>query len=527
MKLQQGGARRGVSMTTLQRAMTAGFLAFVRFVGQRYSAPVEIKYDWLFRGFNRPQLSEPSSPLRYFFKQRASALDADQQMAVDMTKHAWKAYRDHANWKDFLNVKAMKGGTVYAHDMALTLVDSLDTLFVLGLHDEFDETSAWTKANLESVMLQRGYVSFFEITIRSLGGLLSAYYLSGECFFLQCDGLHWDDPGEGHFLDLADTLASRLTSAFILESTVPHQKIDLATGAVRVSPTLAEANTFQLEFAYLAHTTKNATYTQYVDRINKMISWGALGDSYYEYLLKQWLLSNKQDGELRNQYVIAVNGMKGKLLGTSYPSKFVFLTEINGHGDQSQHLEHLTCFVPGLLALGYMHGMPKEHLDLAKELARTCVELTDGVDRQLQMYLTASSKVAPEITQFTTEENYDEQEGLGELFVYEQQDFNILRPETVERLMVLHRATGDPIYREYGRTIMNALETHCGVEAGGYRSVSGVFYGPVRSHRPDMESFFIAETLKYLYLLFSDDDVLPLDAIVFNTEAHPFPILRP
>uniref|UniRef100_K3X0V5 alpha-1,2-Mannosidase n=1 Tax=Globisporangium ultimum (strain ATCC 200006 / CBS 805.95 / DAOM BR144) TaxID=431595 RepID=K3X0V5_GLOUD len=495
MKLpQQSGARRakrGVSITTLQRAMmlaivvmTAGFLAFVRFVGQRYSAPVEIKYDRLFRGFNRPKPTEPSSPLRSFFKQRASALNKDQQMAVDMTKHAWKAYRDHADWKDFLNVKTMKGGTVYAHDMALTLVDSLDTLFVLGLHNEFDEASAWVKVNLESVMLQRGYVSFFEITIRSLGGLLSAYYLS--------------------------------------------------------------ANTFQLEFAYLAHATKNTTYMQYVDRINKMmqemvaehhpdgqipvridweskrgsrsqISWGALGDSYYEYLLKQWLLSNKQDDKLRNQYVIAVNGMKAKLLGTSYPSKFVFLTEINRNGDQSQHMEHLTCFVPGLLALGYMHGMPKEHLDLAKELARTCVE----------MYLVAGSKVAPEITHFTTEESYVERPSLGELFVYEQQDFNILRPETIESLMVLHRATGDPIYREYGRTIMNALETHCRVAAGGYRSVSGVFYGPVRSHRPDMESFFIAETLKYLYLLFSDDDVLPLDAIVLNTEAHPFPILRP
>jgi mannosyl-oligosaccharide alpha-1,2-mannosidase len=40
-----------------------------------------------------------------------------------------------------------------------------------------------------------------------------------------------------------------------------------------------------------------------------------------------------------------------------------------------------------------------------------------------------------------------------------------------------------------------------------------------------MESFFLAETLKYFYLLFEDDpNVLPLDQWVFNTEAHPFPI---
>jgi len=63
--------------------------------------------------------------------------------------------------------------------MALTAIDSLDTLFIMGLHDEFDETSAWLKNNLERAMIQDGYVSFFEITIRSLGGLLSAFYLSG------------------------------------------------------------------------------------------------------------------------------------------------------------------------------------------------------------------------------------------------------------------------------------------------------------------------------------------------------------
>ena len=41
-----------------------------------------------------------------------------------------------------------------------------------------------------------------------------------------------------------------------------------------------------------------------------------------------------------------------------------------------------------------------------------------------------------------------------------------------------------------------------------------------------MESFFLGETLKYLFLLFCDDDtVLPLDQWVLNTEAHPLPIL--
>lgn len=105
------------------------------------------------------------------------------------------------------------------------------------------------------------------------------------------------------------------------------------------------------------------------------ISWGGEGDSYYEYIFKQWLQSGKQNDELKRQYLLAVDGMKARMLGKSAPSGFVFLSEIDANGQLGSRMEHLTCFVPGLLALGYKHGMPKDHLDLAKELARTCVQV--------------------------------------------------------------------------------------------------------------------------------------------------------
>jgi mannosidase alpha-like ER degradation enhancer 2 len=67
-----------------------------------------------------------------------------------------------------------------------------------------------------------------------------------------------------------------------------------------------------------------------------------------------------------------------------------------------------------------------------------------------------------------------------------------------------------------GRRFFADLVRHCRVEAG---------YAPLRSvvtkEKGDrMHSFFLAETLKYLYLLFADD-ALDLDAVVLNTEAHP------
>ncbi|CAN6446386.1 unnamed protein product [Victoria cruziana] len=100
---------------------------------------------------------------------------------------------------------------------------------------------------------------------------------------------------------------------------------------------------------------------------------------------------------------------------------------------------------------------------------------------------------------------------------------NLLRPETVESLFVLYRITKDPKYREWGWQIFQDFEKYTKVETGGYTSLDDVTTIPPR-RRDKMETFFLGETLKYLYLLFGDENVLPLDEFVFNTEAHPLPI---
>lgn len=100
-------------------------------------------------------------------------------------------------------------------------------------------------------------------------------------------------------------------------------------------------------------------------------------------MLKQWLQSDKKDHELKRQYKLAVNGMQTRMLGKSAPSGSTYLGKIHADGSLEPMMEHLTCFVPGLLALGYKHGMPKDHLELAKELARTCVQVCPGRDIKL------------------------------------------------------------------------------------------------------------------------------------------------
>jgi len=85
----------------------------------------------------------------------------------------------------------------------------------------------------------------------------------------------------------------------------------------------------------------------------------------------------------------------------------------------------------------------------------------------------------------------------------------------------MYRLTRDPVYREWGWKIFNAFEKHTKLEEG-YASITDVL---VPKYSNKMETFYLAETLKYLYLLFSDDvDVLSLNEYVFNTEAHPLPI---
>ncbi len=95
----------------------------------------------------------------------------------------------------------------------------------------------------------------------------------------------------------------------------------------------------------------------------------------------------------------------------------------------------------------------------------------------------------------------------------------------MESLFYLYRLTKDRRYQEWGWQIFQAFEKHAKLEPSGYASLSDVHHP--KSYRDRMESFFLSETLKYLFLLFGEDDsVISLNEWVFNTEAHPLPIWK-
>ena len=169
-------------------------------------------------------------------------------------------------------------------------------------------------------------------------------------------------------------------------------------------------------------------------------------------------------------------------------------------GMLSHKMDHLACFAGGMFGLAAVNDDERKDkwMNIAEEITRTCHE----------SYKNTITQLGPEIIRF-------------DKFLNPFDRSFLLRPETVESYFVLWRLTKDPKYREWGWQVAQALELNCKVE-GGYSGLRDV--NILKSYDDVQQSFFLAETLKYLYLLFSNDSLLDLDLWVFNTEAHPLPI---
>lgn len=214
-------------------------------------------------------------------------------------------------------------------------------------------------------------------------------------------------------------------------------------------------------------------------------------------------------------YEQAIKSIKEQLLGYSLPHKYAYIAERVG-GSKSPKMDHLVCFLGGTMALGAFNGLDG---GLQGEDMKVGREITEGC---YQMYEQMPTGLAGEITFWNTDPTNAE-----DLYVKDADSHNLLRPETVESLFVLWRLTKDEKWREMGYKIFKAFENHTKVEGGGYTSLQSVKQIPAPK-RDKMESFFLGETLKYLYLLFTDDlTKCDLSQVVFNTEAHPLPIFDP
>lgn len=405
--------------------------------------------------------------------------------------HAWRGYETYAWGHDELRPLSRTAHDWHGAPLLMTPVDALDTLLLMGLAEEGRKASALIAERL--TFDQDITVKNFEVTIRLLGGLLSAHQMTG-------------DP---RLLRLAEDLGTRLLPAFESPTGMPYMYVNLRTGRTegnRSNP--AEIGTLLLEFGTLARLTGKPVFYDRAKRAlvalyERRSPIGLVGeeidvttgewtgrashvgggiDSYYEYLLKASRLFGDRD--CARMWRRSVRALDEHVAEEAPTGLWYGQVDMTTGARTASEFGSLHAFLPGLLALG-------GDIDRGRRLQESCFRMWNlhGIE--------------PEVLNYRTLEVV--QPGYP------------LRPEIAESAFYLHRLTRDPRYLEMGRTLLDDLVAHCRTEAG-YAGLKDV----VSKEKSDlMPSYFLAETLKYLYLLFAPDETLDLDRVVLNTEAHP------
>jgi glycosyl hydrolase family 47 len=407
--------------------------------------------------------------------------------------HSWRAYERYAWGHDELKPVSRTPHDWHGSDsLLMTPVDALDTLILTGSTDEADKAKALI---LEKLSFDRDVtVKNFEITIRLLGGLLSGYEMTGE----------------PRLLLLASELGNRLLPVFDSPTGMPYMFVNLKTGrtsGAKSNP--AEIGTLVLEFGTLARLTnepvffekaKNALVQLYRRRsalglvgeeidvetgewVSRASHVGGGIDSYYEYLVKCAVLFD--DADCRTMASESLRALNARLADDTPNGLWYGQVDMTTGERTATEFGALHAFLPGVLAFA-------GDLGRARRLQDSCFRMwtLHGIEPEVLDYRTMR----------VTYPGYP------------------LRPEIIESAYYLYRSTKDPKYLEMGRTFFESLVARCRTDAG-YTTLKSVVTG----ERGDlMPSYFLAETLKYLYLLFAPEETLDLDSVVFNTEAHPF-----
>lgn len=405
--------------------------------------------------------------------------------------YAWNAYKQYAWGHDELKPLSKSSRDWHSVSLLMTPVDALDTMIIMGLTDEATKTREFIAKNLS--FDQDIEVKNFEITIRLLGGLLSSYQLTGD----------------DRLLDLAANLGNRLLPVFDSPTGMPYMYVNLKTGKTRgAESNPAEIGTLLLEFGTLSKLSGKPIYYDKAKRAltelySRRSAIGLVGstinvetgkwidttshisggiDSYYEYLLKAWLLFDDKD--CKKMWEASVKAVNKYLADNTRTGLWYGQADMNTGKRLSTQYGSLDAFFPAVLARS-------GDLDRARKLQESSFKMwtTFGIEPETLDYNTMK----------VSSPGYQ------------------LRPEIIESAYYLNFFTKDPRYQEMGSGFILSLVRYCKTDAG-YAALSDV---ETKTKRDSMESYFLAETLKYLYLLFAPRETLDLNKVVFNTEAHP------
>lgn len=389
---------------------------------------------------------------------------------------------------------------------AVTLIDTLDTLAIMGNGTEFARA---VREVIRHVRFDVDVnVSVFETTIRLLGGLLSAHLFAID------PELQLMPPGsyKGELLELARDLGDRLLPAFDTRTGIPFGTVNLKYGVPRGESEVAStagAGTLTMEFYVLSQLTDDWTYFEAADEavralysrrsdvglVGKHIhihsgKWtehlsgiGSNADSFFEYLLKMYLMLD--DDSYWTMFASTYLPARSVLQQGDW---FADVDMMSGK-TRRQRFENLQSFWPGMEVLIGNLRPAKQFLNAFYAVWNDFGFVPEEFDYvQWQLINGGSSPMYP------------------------------LRPELIESTYYMYQATKDESWLRAGVHFLTSidmdLETAC-----GFATVKNIGTTELADNMP---SFFLSETLKYLYLLFDTDNFVHSRPFIFSTEAHPF-----
>lgn len=483
-------------------------------------------------------------------------------------EHSWAGYKAHAWMQDELS--PLNGGSVQAFGgWAATLVDSLDTLWIMGMKEEFDEAVDAAK-DIDFNSTSEEMLNIFETTIRYLGGFLGAYDLTGGTYPV--------------LLQKATEVGDLLYCAFDTPNRMPvtrwywKQALEGAQQKAGSATLIAEIGSLTLEFTRLSQLTGNLKYYDAVKRIldefekfqtqtslpglwptlmnadtlsfqDNSYTLGGMADSWYEYLPKQHMLIGGRDDEdqIKTMYDLAMTtAINNIFFQPMIPDNKDILISGAVTVDSNNRIrlnpqgQHLGCYTGAMVAIGAKIFEKPEQMNTARKLVDGCVWAYDSMPsgimpEQFSMVpceMNSNCQWDEKKWEAAVLEKAKAKTEQGQNFKNDAQLLNhtihqdnlpkgfseiwdpryLLRPEAIESVFVLYRLTGDTDLPDSAWRMFSNIERNTRTDFGN-AMISDVRIDK-SAKQNKMESFWTAETLKYFYLIFSEPSVVSLDEYV-------------
>ncbi|KAF9236657.1 glycoside hydrolase family 47 protein [Melanogaster broomeanus] len=461
-----------------------------------------------------------------------------REAVVSLFVDSYEAYMKYAWGHDDL-LPVSESYTDGRNGWGASIADAMSTMWIMGLYDWFDQAVNHTATVDFSKSQTNDTVSLFETTIRYVGGFLSAYELSGYQYDI--------------LVDKAEQLAQQMAYAWVGNNVIPYNDIDFTGHKPTIANrSIAVAGTVSRFLRTLVSLyTKNDTYRRLVEEsVQHMIhmpsplpgmpaqdldpatgnavggyllshfqTWGGGSDSYFEYLIKYARLTNTADNSYADAWLTAVDTSIKVLLRNSTVGNWLYLADYDNKKMIRHVGSHLACFYGGNWILG-------GKLTNNDTIVNIGLQLTDAC---WNTYASTATGIGPEVFAYASSDgNYTggPAPDAEQLQFYDEHGFYItdpdyiLRPEVLESNFYAWRATGDTKYLDRAASAITSFQKYLPTTVAytGICDVNNIDSTKI----DDMESFWFAEVLKYLYLTFDDPTHISLDDWVFNTECHPF-----